>query len=71
MRLSILAVVVALTASMFVSACSLAGQTCVTSNDCCINMDLFCEPNIVSMSRSLCNQDSTIMMTCLHTLGWN
>ncbi|KAG2047154.1 hypothetical protein BDR06DRAFT_964241 [Suillus hirtellus] len=54
MRLSLLAAAVALTASMFVSACSNEYEICSTDYDCC--MFLYCE---VSMSRLLCNQDST------------
>ncbi|KAG2073259.1 hypothetical protein BDR04DRAFT_1095153 [Suillus decipiens] len=35
MRFSILAVVVALTASMYVSACMQSGDECVNPSDCC------------------------------------
>ncbi|KAG2054365.1 hypothetical protein BDR06DRAFT_955344 [Suillus hirtellus] len=59
MQFSLLAiVVVALTAPMFVSACGNAGDTCVTQRDCCPQWD--CEfDGPMSMSRSLCDQNST------------
>ncbi|KAG2366494.1 hypothetical protein BDR07DRAFT_1396167 [Suillus spraguei] len=70
MRLSILTVAVALTPSMFVSACSVLGETCTSSHDCCIIDGLVLVCNLVSMSRLMCNQDSTTMMTHLRALGW-
>ncbi|KAG2366493.1 hypothetical protein BDR07DRAFT_1396164 [Suillus spraguei] len=44
MRLSIPAIVVALTASMFVSACSSEGQACNDDDDCCTDpSNLVCD----------------------------
>ncbi|KAG1894907.1 uncharacterized protein F5891DRAFT_699729 [Suillus fuscotomentosus] len=59
MRLSLPAVVVALTASILVSACSKQYDPCNWNTDCCPSY--FCSYNIVSMSRPLYNQNSTTM----------
>ncbi|KAG2073917.1 hypothetical protein BDR04DRAFT_1094131 [Suillus decipiens] len=58
MRFSILAVVIALTASMYVSAqCGYPGDSCNPSSpDACCGDDV-CAADEVSMSRLLCNQD--------------
>ncbi|KAG1784750.1 uncharacterized protein HD556DRAFT_1426187, partial [Suillus plorans] len=55
MRLSLLAVVVSLTTSMFVGACTTESGYCKLSSDCCDS--LICDQVGVSMSRSPCNQD--------------
>ncbi|KAG2028393.1 hypothetical protein BDR03DRAFT_976460 [Suillus americanus] len=44
MHFSFLAVIVALTASMFVSACTPRGSACLMTTDCCPNQDLVCSP---------------------------
>ncbi|KAG1896121.1 uncharacterized protein F5891DRAFT_1055220, partial [Suillus fuscotomentosus] len=59
MRLSLLAVVVALTASMFVSACKTENQICTSRLDCCDSMLCVHTQPDVSMRKSLCSQDST------------
>ncbi|KAG2065795.1 hypothetical protein BDR04DRAFT_1107861 [Suillus decipiens] len=58
MRFSILTAVVALTAFMYVSACGEKGASCSPSHPraCCDHM---CGTTDVSMSKLLCNQDST------------
>ncbi|KAG2065794.1 hypothetical protein BDR04DRAFT_1107854 [Suillus decipiens] len=58
MRFSILTAVVALTASMYVSACRHKGAACNQNypDVCCSSI---CGSNDVSMSRLLRNQDST------------
>jgi hypothetical protein len=55
MRLSSLAVVVALAASMSVSACQKNFEGCDTKYGCCPG--LICAYDVVSMSESLCNQN--------------
>ncbi|KAG2140213.1 uncharacterized protein EDB93DRAFT_1161950 [Suillus bovinus] len=66
MHLSILAVVIALTASIFVGACVLEGEACRNKIDCCNNKN--CRAiNDIYVSRLLCNHDST--MTHLSALG--
>ncbi|KAG1829589.1 hypothetical protein EV424DRAFT_1380063 [Suillus variegatus] len=55
MRCLLLAVVVVLTASMFVNACEGEAEPCAVDTDCCNNN---CADDGVSMNRSLCDQDS-------------
>ncbi|KAG2056236.1 hypothetical protein BDR06DRAFT_953210 [Suillus hirtellus] len=62
MHFSFLAVVVALTASMFVSACGYDGDPCDYAIDCCGSL-VRDTKYAMRMSRSLCNQDSTTWLT--------
>ncbi|KAG2028341.1 hypothetical protein BDR03DRAFT_976604 [Suillus americanus] len=50
MHFSFLAVIVALTASMSVSACYTHGIACQTNTDCCTNQNLVCSPTAVGVA---------------------